>query len=758
LIASIVALLAGAALVGYAQETMADTIPLCGFSQPISLPQFAEPNKLGGLLREAGYNGTGACASVGPQRAAVLLVRWPGDTEPATPVSTIREWFFGAAPSLATFWSESSYGKATLTGDVFGWFTVDARYTCNEVEEAALAAADSSVSLRDYNRIFVIWVKPPGCARANLGFGSACTTHHTPLSGTFDASISEFADSYLANRALMVGLAAHEGGHSIASGLAHASAIEAGSEPLGPPGQAGTIIDYGNPYSVMGANPLFQYDGIQKLWARWLDESTNLQTITSPGTYTIQPLESPPTGVKVLKIRRGASSDDWLWIDYRQPVGAYDSALPAAATGGASVYHWDTFTSLHGNVSIPGNSRLIDFTPQSAGSDFSDAMLFPGRTWKDPYSPLSLSVVSLNGSAMSVAVGYDNVCSTISDLKASQSGAGQGQIPVQAPAGCTWQARSNSSWITVDETPKSGSLTLTYQVQGNPNATARRGSITIDRQTVVIEQTGTNQVPSASITPASASGTSQTFQVTFADGDGYQNLFYNNIWFWLQSDRARYCVVDFWYSQSRIVLRADDGTFASSTFPGDTRTLTSGRCLLDLSRSSVSANGNNIVLNAAMTFTASMTGTLSIDLLATDNSSGQQSLRDAARFTVAVPVENCAAVIENINRLRITNSGFYHGYKSFDISIRYTVTNVGPEPIVKPFLLVQAVRTGTGTTVTLRTSSGTTECFPPGRKSYIALKDVLKPGESVTKLVGFDVGGFTGGFSVTVVYNRSGLP
>jgi hypothetical protein len=301
LLALIVTLFIRAASIAFAQEAGAETVQACGFSQPIPIPQFVEPGKLapfGYQPRAAGYTGTGACAPVGPQKAAVLLVKWPGDSEPSIPISTIREWFFGAAPSLSTFWAEASYGKATLTGDVFGWFTVDARHTCENVEEAALSAADSSVALRDYNRIFVIWVRPAACTRANDGFGSACTSHRTPLSGTFDASVSEFAASFLSTRALTVALAAHEGGHSIASGLAHASALEAGAEPLGPPGQAGTIIEYGNPYSIMGPNPLFQYDGIQKLWARWLDETTNLQTITAPGIYTVQPLESPPTGVK----------------------------------------------------------------------------------------------------------------------------------------------------------------------------------------------------------------------------------------------------------------------------------------------------------------------------------------------------------------------------------------------------------------------------------------------------------------------------
>lgn len=449
MLSPLIAIFAQVSSLAYGQESALDFIPQCEFVQPTSLHERKEQDRFAFSAlpsREAGYTGTGACSPVGPQKAAVLLVKWPGDPEPSVPISTIRDWFFGAAPSLATFWAESSYGKVTLTGDVFGWFTLDSRYRCEEVVEAALIAADASVSLRNYNRIFVIWVRPVGCTSSLGGFGAACGAQRTALSGSFDASISHFSTSYLASRGDAVRIAAHEGGHSIASGLAHASAIEAGAEPLGPPGYAGTVIEYGNPYSVMGANRLFQYDGIQKLWAHWLDETTNLQTVTSQGTYSVQPLESAPTGVKVLKIRRGASSDDWLWIDYRQPTGAYDSALPATATSGAFVYHWDTFTSVYGNVPIPGNSRLIDFTPQSMASDFDDAMLLPGRTWSDPYSTLSLSVVSLSSSGMSVAVGYASVCSTLSTLKFNHAaGSEQGLIPVQAPAGCAWQARSNSS-------------------------------------------------------------------------------------------------------------------------------------------------------------------------------------------------------------------------------------------------------------------------------------------------------------------------
>jgi hypothetical protein len=100
--------------------------------------------------------------------------------------------------------------------------------------------------------------------------------------------------------------------------------------------------------------------------------------------------------LQALKIQRGTGNSAWLWVEYRQPIGIYDSLMPAQAFAGALIHYDDGSQGLTG--------QLLDFTP--ATSDPMDAALLPGQTWVDPYSNLSINVQSATASALTVNVSY----------------------------------------------------------------------------------------------------------------------------------------------------------------------------------------------------------------------------------------------------------------------------------------------------------------------------------------------------------------
>jgi uncharacterized protein (TIGR03437 family) len=68
---------------------------------------------------------------------------------------------------------------------------------------------------------------------------------------------------------------------------------------------------------------------------------------------------------------------------------------------------------------------------------------------------------------------------------------GSGSVSVIAPAGCTWTAGSNSTWLTIlGGAPGSGDGTVNYLVAPNSGAGSRSGTLTVAGQTFTVAQAG----------------------------------------------------------------------------------------------------------------------------------------------------------------------------------------------------------------------------------------------------------------------------
>ena len=105
------------------------------------------------------------CTTTGVQNAAILLVQFP--TIPlSTTITPSGVWdifFSPSGRSVRNYWEEASYGKASATGNVFGPYTLDRTYTCDEynlMRSAAIAAADADVNFLDYTRVFIVFPNP----------------------------------------------------------------------------------------------------------------------------------------------------------------------------------------------------------------------------------------------------------------------------------------------------------------------------------------------------------------------------------------------------------------------------------------------------------------------------------------------------------------------------------------------------------------------------------------------------------------------
>jgi len=346
-----------------------------------------------------------SCCTTGPQNVAVLLVTFPGVTPPAgVTQQSVHDLFFGTTGrSLDGFWREASYGQTSAAGDVFGWYNLTGSYSCSAADQirddAIVAGSAAGVNFQNYSRLVVVFPSTLGCGWAGIST-VGCTTLSSPA-GSFIASYSYLVASYLgSSQDTAVALTIHELGHGL--GLKHSGTRDFGTDALGPLGVTGTIVEGGDDFSTMGGWGLGHYAAPHKAeLLNWLTAGTAYQTVQSSGTYALQPFEASPAGLEALKIQRGTGNNAWLWLEYRQPVGNYDTTLLTQPFSGALIHYEDSITGAY--------THLLDFTPESIVNlydDFNDPALVAAQSWTDPYSNLSLSVQSATSSGLTVNVNY----------------------------------------------------------------------------------------------------------------------------------------------------------------------------------------------------------------------------------------------------------------------------------------------------------------------------------------------------------------
>lgn len=374
------------------------------------------------------------CGPSGVQSAVVLLATFPGVTPPAavTP-QFVQDAFFGTSGrTVDGFWREASYGKASAAGAVHGWKTLDREYSCDEYETlraAVVALFDSEVNFTNYSRVFIVFPKPATCSWA--GLGTIGCRSQSSADGSFTASVAWQIANYMATRDDAVELSTHEGGHNL--GIHHASSRDHAAEVVGAIGVAGALSEYGDRFSSMGSWNLGHYSARHKQQLGWLGAS-NVITVQSSGSYTVQPMAVTVPNVQALRIQRGTGNDAWLWLESRQPVGIYESTLRTQPFSGALIHYQDVNTST--------KTELLDFT--TASSSFDDPALAAVQSWTDPYSNLTLTVNSASTSGVGVNISYGAIPCTQSNPTVTLSPANPSVYPGASYA-YTVSIRNNDS-------------------------------------------------------------------------------------------------------------------------------------------------------------------------------------------------------------------------------------------------------------------------------------------------------------------------
>jgi len=435
-----------------------------------------------------------------------------------------------------------------------------------------------------------------------------CSPQQSPSKGAFTASVTWLETPSLGPNIFgLLGEFAqtviHEGGHNL--GLRHASSLDYDTLPIGPVDAMGVHVEYGDNFSSMGSYP-GHYAAPHKNMLGWLSQGAGYGTVQSAGTWTISPLSAPSASLYALRVQRGTGTDQWLWIEYRQPIGPYEPAildtdLPRNFNGvlvhledPSLTTNWPTYT------------HLLTFDPVKLPNDFNNAMLPAKTTWDDPYTNLTLSVGAATPKGIPVTVSYDNGCATLKASSQSFSAAaGSGEINVQAPATCSWNAAVGAEWIALTgATSGKGPGTVPFTVASNSSTGPRSSFVSISHQNFTINQTAQTQGGSVAVSPSSGTSSSQIFSFQFSDPTSWKNLTFGEVNINTQQVTSNSCYVHWDAIHNQLSLRdnGDDSWLTPVAF-GAAGTLANGQCVLHPESATLTGSGSTATLSLQIDFT-----------------------------------------------------------------------------------------------------------------------------------------------------------
>lgn len=335
------------------------------------------------------------------KRVLTVAVGYQNAKQPLSSAATLQNIFYGSK-GIRDYYLESSRGDLVLEVNVIPPITLAMDRLTGKCSwprsqvEAALRAAGHN--LESYDILAIVMMPPTtGCN----GGGAFSGTPNIALSWSFNGMIL-----------------AHEMGHNL--GLGHANSI-ACLDPT--TNKRSTMLigrcdvtAYGNRMDLMAAQ---SFGSLSSTFRQMLGWSEPIIHSGGTASYTIGTIHGDgqlPTAVRIplpnsTDPRVRTVSQRQLWIEYRQPIG-FDaqkySIMPRNYEG--------ALVNITGQwqVSIPGTTRfynvfcsaqhpcLLDMTPETL--NHGDAALAVGKSWTDPLSGVTITVVERTPESLTITV------------------------------------------------------------------------------------------------------------------------------------------------------------------------------------------------------------------------------------------------------------------------------------------------------------------------------------------------------------------
>jgi hypothetical protein len=182
------------------------------------------------------------------------------------------------------------------------------------------------------------------------------------------------------------------------------------------------------------------------------------------------------------------------------------------------------------------------------------------------------------------------------------------------------------------------SSSLTMPGSYAPTITGDSNSVSHSVTAAFVVDPPLTQPPTASVSPTSGSGTSQTFSLTATEPSGGANVRWLQFLMNTTLNGVGACYVHYDVASNEVYLRDDtDPGWVGSKQLSVAGSLTNSQCTLDTGASSFSApGGNTVTLNLAITFKAAFAGAKTVYALV-DSGNWNSSWDDVGSWTVLVP-------------------------------------------------------------------------------------------------------------------------
>jgi len=144
--------------------------------------------------------------------------------------------------------------------------------------------------------------------------------------------------------------------------------------------------------------------------------------------------------------------------------------------------------------------------------------------------------------------------------------------------------------------------------------------------TVTVQPNAGNQPPHlVSVTPASGSGSAQTFAFVYSDPNGYTELPWAEVVISATTSLTNACYIHYDRAGNALWLGNDAANaWIGPLLPGAAGSIQNSQCQVNAATSSVTGAGNDLTLNLAVTFSSTFAGAKSIYMV-TRNTSGMST-------------------------------------------------------------------------------------------------------------------------------------
>jgi M6 family metalloprotease-like protein len=284
----------------------------------------------------------------GTIRLLVILAAFK-DIPPNRTLNQIKQDYFGSSESVAAYYHDISYGKLTIVGDVFGWYTLPYAEThygtdCSAIDDAACDGSDASwqiaqdavnviKNVNSSNYDYFVFVHSGNGEESGVNKTDVWSVAYLggiyirPLSENSGRTITKFdiVPETEGRGTVPLGVYCHEFGHLL--GLPDLYDTHTGKTVVG----SWELMDKG----LWNGDPPGSTPSELSTWSRvylgWLssDHIASLQPGSSQPVL-VNALERMPVpgGYSAVKVADGSASSDYFLFEDRQPIGS-DSALPS---------------------------------------------------------------------------------------------------------------------------------------------------------------------------------------------------------------------------------------------------------------------------------------------------------------------------------------------------------------------------------------------------------------------------------------------